>query len=187
MPPEVPSGVPPEMLTAPAEDALALDFQRYHAALDAVRPMRVRGRVSNVIGLLVEVEGIQGLIGEMCRIERATEGSVAGEIVGFRGDRALLMPLDDLRGVQAGAPVVSDGALFTVPVGPQLLGRVVDGRGRPIDGRGPVSATFRQPLSGASPHVLTRRPIREPLSTGVRAIDGLLTCGKGQRIGIFAG
>ncbi len=164
-----------------------LDLQRYRSLLETVTPIRVRGRVSRVVGLMVEAEGIPGLLGEMCRIERAGEPPVLSEIVGFRDGRALLMPLGQLRGVQAGARITSDGALFAVPVGEQLLGRVVDGLGHPIDGHGPLSTTLRQPLAGASPHVLTRQTISEPLTTGVRAIDGLLTCGRGQRIGIFAG
>ena len=176
----------PETATADAPME-AIDFTRYRAALDGLTPMRVRGRVSDIVGFTVEVEGIPAQLGEMCRIERAGDEPVLGEIVGFRGDRALLMPFGDLRGVQAGARVTSEGALFTVPVGPQLLGRVIDGLGRPIDGLGPLRASFRQPFSGASPHVLTRSTIREPLTTGIRAIDGLLTCGRGQRIGIFAG
>ena len=168
-------------------DPVNVGLERYHSLLRTVTPIRVRGRVSRVVGLMVEVEGIPSLLGEMCRIERVGESPVLAEIVGFRDGGALLMPLGELRGVQAGAHVISDGALFAVPVGPELLGRVVDGLGRPIDGRGPLASTLRQPLSGGSPHVLTRRTIAEPLTTGVRAIDGLLTCGKGQRIGIFSG
>ena len=173
--------------TATTDAPVAIDLDRYRTVLDALTPMRMRGRVSDIVGFTVEVEGIPAKLGEMCRIDRVGGDPVGGEIVGFRGDRALLMPFGDLRGVQAGARVTSEGALFTVPVGPQLLGRVIDGLGRPIDGLGPLRASFRQPFSGPSPHVLTRRMIREPLTTGVRAIDGLLTCGKGQRVGIFAG
>ena len=174
----------PSPVAAPPQTAT---LKRYHDLLATVTPIRVRGRVSQVVGLMLEAEGVPGLLGEMCQIERAAEQPVLAEIVGFRGDRALLMPLGDLRGVQAGAPVTSDGSLFTVPVGRELLGRVVNGLGRPIDGRGPLSTSFRQPLLGGSPNVLTRRPIDQALTTGVRAIDGLLTCGKGQRIGIFSG
>ena len=173
--------------SAVAAPPQAVTLERYRDLLATVTPIRVRGRVSQMVGLMVEAEGVAGLLGEMCQIERAAEQPVLAEIVGFKGGRALLMPLGDLRGVQAGAQVTSDGSLFTVPVGPNLLGRVVDGLGRPIDGRGPLSSTFRQPLLGGSPNVLTRQPIDHALTTGVRAIDGLLTCGKGQRIGIFAG
>jgi len=163
------------------------DLRRYRALVEATSTMRIEGRVREVTGLLAEVEGIPGRLGEMCRIEPDGAPSIDAEVVGFRAGRALVMPLGDLRGVQAGARVVAQGGLLTVPVGREVLGRVLDGLGRPIDGRGPVRAAHRQPRAGGSPHVLQRRTISEPLSTGVRAIDGLLTCGLGQRIGIFAG
>jgi FliI/YscN family ATPase len=163
-----------------------IDLTRYAELVQSVTPMRVEGRVSEVTGLLAEVAGIPGRLGEMCVIERDGE-PVQAEIVGFRGDRTLVMPLGDLRGVQAGTPVVSAAGLMTVPVGDAVLGRVLDGLGRPIDGLGPVLGSQRSARSGGSPHVLGRQTITEPLSTGIRAIDGLLTCGLGQRIGIFAG
>jgi flagellum-specific ATP synthase len=164
------------------------DLGRYRALLDNATPMVVEGRVREVVGLLADVDGIPGRLGEMCRIERPNGGRpIEAEIVGFRGDRTLVMPLGDLHGVQAGARVVARGGLLTVPVGPAVLGRVLDGLGRPIDGRGPVLASHRQPRAGASPHVLERSTITQPVATGIRAIDGLLTCGLGQRIGIFAG
>ncbi|MFA7249288.1 MAG: FliI/YscN family ATPase [Dehalococcoidia bacterium] len=168
-------------------DAPALDLRRYRELLRVATPMRVQGRVAQVVGLLAEVEGIPGRLGEMCVIDRSGGEPIEAEIVGFRGDRTLVMPLGELRGVQAGSLVDSQGGLLTVPVGPQVLGRILDGLGRPIDGRGPILAAHRQPRAGGSPHVLQRSTIEQPLSTGVRAIDGLLTCGLGQRIGIFAG
>ena len=168
--------------------ARAVDLDRYHSRLrSAGSPIPVRGRVREIVGLSVEVDGIPGRLGEVCTIERLEGTPIEGEVVGFRDGRTLVMPLGDLRGVQAGATVSSRGALFSVPVGPPLLGRVVDGLGQPIDGGGPIAASYRQPMTGSAPHVLQRRTIAEPLTTGVRAIDGLLTCGKGQRIGIFAG
>lgn len=173
-------------MSAPTMLPTRLDLARYMALAQAATPMRVEGRVSEVTGLLAEVAGIPGRLGEMCIIERAGE-PVQAEIVGFRGDRTLVMPLGDLRGVQAGTPVVSASSLMTVPVGTAVLGRVLDGLGRPIDGLGPVLASQRPARAGGSPHVMTRQTITEPLATGVRAIDGLLTCGLGQRIGIFAG
>ena len=163
------------------------DLGRYRDLARSLTPMRMRGRVSQVIGLSVECEGIAGRLGELCAIERAGDTPIDAEIVGFKGGRTLVMPLGDLRGVQAGARVSTHASLFMVPVGAGLLGRVLDGLGRPIDGGGPLAAALREPTSGASPHVLQRRTIEEPLTTGVRAIDGVLTCGKGQRIGIFAG
>ena len=159
----------------------------FAAALRTLEPIRVHGRVRQIVGLAVEVEGLRGRLGELCQIERPGDTPVDAEIVGFMSDRTIVMPFGELRGVQAGARATSYPSAFDVPVGPALLGRVIDGLGRPLDGRGPVAAERRTPLAGTSPHVLTRRTITEPLTTGVRAIDGLLTCGLGQRIGIFAG
>lgn len=173
-------------MSAPAILPTRLDLKRYAELVHASTPMRVEGQVSEVTGLLAEVAGIPGRLGEMCLIERAG-APVQAEIVGFRGGRTLVMPLGDLRGVQAGTPVVSASGLTTVPVGEAVLGRVLDGLGRPIDGLGPLLATRRAARAGGSPHVLSRLTIDAPLATGIRAIDGLLTCGLGQRIGIFAG
>jgi flagellum-specific ATP synthase/type III secretion protein N (ATPase) len=169
------------------DHAAAPNLERYRELLQTASPIRAHGRVREITGLLADVAGIPGRLGEMCTIERPGEVPVEAEIVGFKEDRTLVMPLGDLRGVQAGARVHSDGGLFMVPVGPQVLGRVLDGLGRPIDGRGSIAASYRQPRAGGSPHPLDRRTITESLSTGVRAIDGALTCGLGQRIGIFAG
>ncbi len=172
----------------PPEAPALPDMRRYRALLDTAVPMTVEGRVREVVGLLAEVDGIPGRLGEMCRVERPNGGTpIEAEVVGFKDERTLIMPLGDLHGVQAGARVMARGGLLTVPVGPEVLGRVLDGLGRPIDGKGPVLASHRQPRAGGSPHVLERAPITQPLATGVRAIDGLLTCGLGQRIGIFAG
>ena len=168
-------------------DAQTIDLQRYRELLDGVAPMRVRGRVSQVIGLLVEVEGIPGRLGETCTIDRLGGEPIQAEIVGFKSDRTLVMPLGDLRGVQAGARVQSHGGLLSIPVGDRVLGRVLDGLARPIDGLGPLAASFRQPRAGGTANALSRSIINQPLSTGVRALDGVLTCGLGQRIGIFAG
>lgn len=180
--------MPPEAPTASVAPPLAPSLDRYRALLENATPMVVEGRVREVVGLLAEVDGIPGRLGEMCRVERPHGGApIEAEVVGFKGDRTLVMPLGDLHGVQAGARVVARGGLLTVPVGPEVLGRVLDGLGRPIDGRGPILASHRQPRAGGSPHVLERSTITQPLSTGIRAIDGLLTCGLGQRIGIFAG
>src|SRR4051812_41436993 len=135
-----------------ADGTPRLDLDRYRALLHTATPIRVQGRVAQVVGLLAEVEGIAGRLGEMCRIDRANQPPIEAEIVGFRGERTLVMPLGELRGVQAGALVDSMDGLMTVPVGPDVLGRVLDGMGRPIDGRGPVLAAHRQPRTGASPH-----------------------------------
>jgi len=161
---------------------------RYRRLLEQIDPVSCRGRVIQVVGLTVEVEGLASRIGEICYIypERG-EQPVSAEVVGFRSGRLLLMPLADLGGVRPGSEVVPRGRMFTVQVGKELLGRVVDGLGRPIDRLGEIRSILHYPISNSSPDVLTRSRIVKSLPTGVKAIDGLLTCGRGQRIGIFAG
>ncbi|HLY66337.1 MAG TPA: flagellar protein export ATPase FliI [Chloroflexota bacterium] len=150
--------------------------------------MRASGRVSKVIGLAIEVEGLNASVGELCHIVLSRgRAPMAAEVVGFHDDRVVVMPFDELAGVQAGCEVIGSGRLFDVPVGEALLGRVIDGLGNPLDGLGPIKASGRSFLQNSPPHPLKRTRISEVFSTGVRAIDGVLTCGKGQRMGIFAG
>ena len=177
--------MPPDTTTLAPSPVNVARYRALVASTGSLIP--VMGHVSQLVGLYVEVEGIPGRVGELCTISRPGQSSIEAEIVGFKDGRTLVMPLGDMRGVQAGATVTSHGSLFSVPAGPGLLGRVVDGLGRAIDDGGPLLETVREPMSGFAPHVLQRRTIADRLTTGVRAIDGLLTCGKGQRIGIFAG
>ena len=163
-------------------------LERYRRLLEQIDPISCRGRVIQVVGLTIEVEGISSRIGEMCYIyPEQGQQPVSAEVVGFRNGRLLLMPLADLGGVRPGSEVVPRGRVFTVQVGRELLGRVVDGLGRPLDRNGPVGSALYYPLTNRAPDVLSRSRINKPLPTGVKAIDGMLTCGKGQRIGIFAG
>ena len=156
--------------------------------LREVVPIQHQGRVAQVIGLSIEAEGLSLKVGEICHIYPDQTGDpISAEVMGFKDERLILMPFGEMEGIRAGSTVLASGRLFTVPVGEQLLGRVVDGLCRPIDGRGPLGCREHYFLGNAPPHPLTRTRIREALSTGVRAIDGLLTCGKGQRMGIFAG
>jgi len=144
--------------------------------------------VKQVIGLVMESNGPAALLGEVCHVHvRGSHKRVAAEVVGFREDRTLLMPLTDMADVGPGCAVVSTGKPLMVGVGDALLGRVLDGFGRPIDGKGLLPTREERPVYADPPSPLRRMRIREPLSLGVRAIDGLLTCGKGQRLGIFAG
>ncbi|GAB4564795.1 MAG: flagellar protein export ATPase FliI [Anaerolineae bacterium] len=167
---------------------LAIDLRKYHDLLDRLTALRCQGQVVEVIGLIIEAEGLSPQMGELCHVySPASRSPLVAEVVGFKADRTLLMPLGEMQGIQPGSTVVATGMPFTVPISSQLLGRVIDGLGRPLDGKGPLLGYHRSPLDSTSPHPLRRRAISEPLSTGIRAIDGLLTCGKGQRIGIFAG
>lgn len=146
------------------------------------------GRATKMVGLVVEGVGLDVALGDLCRI-RGTRGgaSVLAEVVGFNDERTLLMPLGDLGGVQRGSAIEPLGRKYGVDVGPALLGRVLDAMGNPIDGRGPLRTTARVPLTGDPPAPLDRPSITRPFATGVRALDGLLTMGLGQRMGIFAG
>ncbi|CAB1128012.1 flagellar-specific ATPase subunit of export apparatus [Candidatus Hydrogenisulfobacillus filiaventi] len=153
--------------------------------LAGVDPLPPIGWVEEVVGLGVVSEGPRRAIGDAVRIRPAGGGELPAEVIGFRpGGRLLLLPLGEAAGLEAGDVVRADGPL-RVPVGSGIRGRLLDGLGRPLDGGPPWGA--RVPLAGRPPAPLERRPIREPLWTGVAAIDALLTLGRGQRIGIFAG
>jgi flagellum-specific ATP synthase len=168
--------------------ALAIDFEKYHRVLSSRSPLGFQGRVSQIIGLSMEVEGLRLAVGETCTIQPNDATSLLGaEVVGFRADRLILMPFSDTHGVAPGSAVIPRGRGFGVPVGEGLLGRVIDGLGEPIDGRGPLAVSERYAVTNRPPDPLVRQPIRQALCTGVRSVDGLLTCGKGQRVGIFAG
>ncbi|MBE3574841.1 MAG: flagellar protein export ATPase FliI [Firmicutes bacterium] len=176
-------------------ESLRAALHRVHALLESARKrvgemetVRVSGRVVQVIGLTIESMGPEARIGELCWLyPRGAGAPVQAEVVGFRDRRVLLMPLGDMEGVAPGCEVRASGQVFRVPVGPELLGRVLDGLGRPIDGRGPLTAVRFRPVSGHPPNPLARRRIDRPLELGVRAVDACLTVGRGQRIGIFSG
>jgi flagellum-specific ATP synthase len=165
----------------------APDLTRYHLALNRLNTIRLTGRVVQVVGLTIEATGLDCQIGEVCEIRANGAQRLICEVVGFREQRTLLMPLGEMQGIQPGSPIAPLRTVFRAPVGPALLGRVLDGLGRPMDGRGPLGNLTTVPTYNAAPHPLNRQPITQPLVTGVRAIDGLLTAGKGQRLGIFAG
>lgn len=163
------------------------DLSRARRALEGVKTLRVAGRVVQIVGLTIEAQGVDGQLGEVVEIRHNSHGSLLAEVVGFKESRTLLMPLGEMHGIQPGSPVIVGSGHFRVPVGRALLGRVLDGLGRPIDGKGPLLTTATVPVTNVVPNPLSRQMIAKPLITGVRAIDGLLTCGKGQRLGIFAG
>ncbi len=167
---------------------ITVNWDAYHKTLVRTNTFVRRGRVMQVIGLTIEAQGLQAQIGELCYItSKKGQVKIPAEVMGFRDNRTLLMPLGEMRGIGPGSAVQASGSLFTVPVGEALLGRVLNGLGNPIDGKGPILCNSAYPAAGSAPHPLSRMKISEPLETGVRAIDGFLTIGKGQRIGIFAG
>lgn len=164
-----------------------LDMAQVSALVkDAAQP-RFVGEVEVVSGVMVEAEGVPAAIGELCRIDRGALGFIDAEVVGFRGTRTLLMPHGQLAGIAPRQKVVAVGRSFQVRVGQGLLGRVLDGFGMPLDGQELPSGLSHRPLHADAPSPTEREPISETLSTGVRALDGLCTLGRGQRMGIFSG
>ncbi|MCS6922847.1 MAG: type III secretion system ATPase SctN [Fimbriimonadales bacterium] len=163
----------------------------WQAAKEAVRnadAVRIHGRVVGAVGLLIEAQGPPAKLGELCLIERGRhETPLQVEVVGFRNGRTLLTPLGDLTGVAPGSEVIPTRQTASVGVSDALLGRVLDGLGNPVDGKPVPRIEARYPLLAEAPPALERPPVRTPLALGVRAIDGLLTCACGQRVGIFAG
>jgi flagellum-specific ATP synthase len=147
-----------------------------------------RGRVVQLIGLVIESEGPLASIGDICRIESARNDSeTLAEVVGFRNNRVLLMPLGEIHGIHPGSDVISLGHCLKAPVGEALKGRVIDALGVPLDDLGPIPATGTVPVHVLPPHPLKRQRIARTFETGVKAIDTLIPCGRGQRLGIFAG
>jgi flagellum-specific ATP synthase len=165
--------------------------RRITRALEGVRAACVtetRGRVVQLIGLVIESEGPLAAVGEVCRIASARhDGVTLAEVVGFRNHHLLLMPLGDIHGIHPGSEVVATGAPLQIAVGDGLKGRVIDGLGRPLDGLGPVPAERSVGLHLQPPHPLKRQRIHQVFQTGLKAIDTFTPCGRGQRLGIFAG
>jgi flagellum-specific ATP synthase len=162
-------------------------LERFADLLRDVEPLRLTGRVREAAGLVVQCEGLALPVGAVCQIRATHNGAVRCEVVGFRHDVTLLMPLDGLHGVRRGDEVVCLSTSSRVPAGPGLLGRAIDSTGRPIDGGPAIPADRWVPLHAEAPPPMERARILEPLATGVRAIDALHTCGKGQRVGLFSG
>lgn len=163
-------------------------FARYRHCLEGLSSVQLQGKVTQVIGLVVEASGPACRLGAVCDIyTQDGRRPLAAEVMGFRHDRVLLMPLEEIRGIAPGCRVVARGSRASVRVGTDLLGRVVDGAGLPIDGGVPVRGETDYPLYASAVNPLSRRRIHEPLDLGLRAVNGLLTVGCGQRVGIFAG
>lgn len=161
--------------------------EAWQEKLDGFQPYRFLGKVTRIVGLTIESRGPRAQIGELCQIRRADLSWVPAEVVGFRDDSVLLMPLGAADGLAPGAVVEATGSPLRVAVGADLLGRVLDGLGNALDSGPSLLGETYYPLVADPPHPLTRLRIDEVLSTGVRAIDSILTVGTGQRLGIFAG
>jgi len=163
-------------------------FEKYITALESTDTIVYSGIVNKSVGLLLESKGPRAHIGELCRvIVPDTNSEIPAEVVGFKNGTTLLFPFNNEAGIKSGMKVVATGKPLTAKVGKNLLGRVVDTLGKPLDGKGNIVYEDERPIFNSPPHVLRRKRITDPLATGIKSIDGCLTIGKGQRIGVFSG
>jgi len=170
------------------ENVMTPNLQKYMNVVQECTPMRRCGRVSQVVGVIVESVGPTMTIGDVCWISSLNgTRKILSEVVGLRENRLLLMPFGQVDGISNESEIIPHRENISVPVGEGLLGRILDGMGKPIDGNGPVVVDDRRPIYSSPPAPLSRERIFKPVSTGIRSIDGLLTCGEGQRMGIFSG
>ncbi len=165
----------------------AVDITAYRRAVRLGDLYTYQGKISKIVGLTIEATGLSCNVGDVCDIQLDDARSVLAEVVGFKGNSVQLMPYQDVDGIGFGSVVVGTGDKLTIGVGDDLMGRAVDALGNPIDGLGPIKQTAWYPINGRPSNPMQRPPITQIMELGVRAIDGLLTMGKGQRMGIFAG
>jgi len=166
---------------------MTVDLSKYKNAIHDLKPISYLGKISQIIGLTIESVGPQVSLGEICKIKGNDGQDINAEVVGFKNSKVLLMPLGDMNGIGLGQEIIATGETLVVNVGKALQGRTLNGLGEPIDGLGPLMSEKEYPVQREAPDPLKRNRIKEPLKLGVRTIDGLLTIGKGQRVGIFAG
>ncbi len=167
---------------------MAIDLSRYHQMVKDAQLVRVRGRVTELTGLVIKAAVPNVRIGELCFIQTRGRGqALRAEVVGFQGDEVMLMPLGELSGIGPDSEVIPTGRPLTIKVGNALLGRVLNGLGEPIDGKPLPDGLLEWSVDRDCPDPFKRMRIEHPLQLGVRCIDGLLTVGEGQRIGLFAG
>ncbi len=159
----------------------------YHNRLNDTKGLVLEGKLTRMVGLTLEAIGCRAAIGGQCDVVSSNGERIEAEVVGFAGESLYLMPTGNITGLEQDARVVPTGHVCEAIVGDELLGRVIDGAGNPLDGKGPIHATRRRSLVGQTFNPLSRAPIREPLDVGVRAINALLSVGRGQRLGLFAG
>jgi flagellum-specific ATP synthase len=162
-------------------------FNKYIASVQHAETILYTGSVIGVKGLMIESKGPRSMIGELCTIKKNGQGDVLAEVMGFEGATVKLMAYGETKGIEVGNEVIASGHVLEVGVGNSLLGRVIDATGKPYDGKGPVDPSAFYPVLSSPPNPMERKPIDRRIVTGVRAIDSLLTVGKGQRLGIFAG
>ncbi len=165
----------------------SIDFEKFHSALQDVNLLDCRGSVVRVSGLTIESNGPIVGLGELCGIHIRDGRRVLAEVVGFQNDHLILLPLQHIEGISPGDTVTTRTTPRYISLSESILGRVVNGLGEPIDGKGPLAGTDKKQLDAGSPPPLSREKITRPLALGIRSIDGVLTCGRGQRIGIFSG
>lgn len=163
-----------------------IDLKEYIEKIEKSEPLRVYGKIVEITGLLIKATGLNVSIGDACRIYADNDESINAEVVGFKNGLILLMPLGELSKIRLGSRVYPLGRKVSINVGEDLIGRVIDGNGNPIDGKGPIKG-ISFPIFRTPSNPLMRQRISEPLDLGIRAINGLLTCGRGQRMGIMAG
>jgi flagellum-specific ATP synthase len=164
-----------------------IDFERFHSALRQVNLLDCQGSVVRVSGMTVESAGPMLGLGELCGIHLRDGRRVLSEVVGFRNEHIILLPLEHIEGISAGDAVTARTTPRYINLSEKVLGRVLNGLGEPIDNKGPLAGDEQKALDATSPPPLSREKISRPLALGIRSIDGLLTCGRGQRIGIFSG
>ena len=163
-------------------------YQQMVRQVMRAEPYSLTGKIENIVGMSIEASGGRAAVGDICRIYNGDSGvQVTAEVVGFKNDHILLMPYSDMNGISAGNFVRNTGRQLTLRVGEDLRGRIINALGQPIDGKGPFQGGDYYCVSGSHINPLQRPPIRERMEFGVKAIDGMITIGKGQRIGIFAG
>ncbi len=168
--------------------ATNFSLAKYHDCVDTACTIQANGKVTNVVGLVIEAQGPVSRLGTVCDIYTKRDShKISAEVLGFKDNKVLMMPLAEIRGIGPGCPIVARQHRAVIPVGPGLLGRVIDGLGNPIDNKGPIAVESEYPIYGTPINPLTRKRISKPLDLGIRAINGLLSVGCGQRMGIFAG
>jgi flagellum-specific ATP synthase len=165
-----------------------IDFASHRETAQKTQTIKLDGKVRRVIGLIIESLGPQASLGELCRIYRRVDSEpVLAEVVGFRDNFVLLMPYGEMEGINPGSVVEATGSVLKIGVGESLKGRILSGLGQPIDDRGALNNISERPITSRAPHPLKRQRITGQMLTGIRAIDVFASCGKGQRLGIFAG